>query len=53
MGLYRATFVLIYYMSEGLTSKISHQNLAKLSGYSRHEWKIVCVKFHENWLRID
>ena len=31
----------------------TYQNFAKFSGKSRHEWIIVCVKFHENWLGID
>ena len=34
-------------MSNGLTSWILLKNFAK------HEWKIVCVKFCENFVRID
>ena len=47
MGLYRATFLFIYYMSNGLTFLNTYQNFAKFSGWSRYEWSTVCVKLHE------
>ena len=49
MGLLRATFLHVKWSNFFNT----YQNSAKLLGWSRHEWKIVCVKFHENWLKID
>ena len=40
-------------MSNGLTSEILIKSLGIFQGMETDEWKIVCVKFKENWLRID